>query len=571
MVVLAASICTRGGKALLSRQFREISRDRITALLANFPSLISNSSSQHTTVEDENVRYVYQPLEELYIVLITNKSSNILQDIDTLHLFASTVSNLLRNVDEREIFDNSFEIISAFDEIITLGFKENLTLSQVQNFLEMDSHEEKIQEIIERNKELEATEERKRRAKEIQRKELAKRNMEQFPTPSSNFGGYDQSSQQQQTYQPTYQPTPIVETSHGSNSLLASKPISRGGGLQLGKKASGARPARSTHLAGTSVAHGAGGAHEPLLATHAPVFSHNKVPPVAVSTPTYSENASPAATPTPSSAATAAGSAKVQNHGILITINEKVNAQLARDGSVVSSEVKGDLQLRINNQSLANAKVLLNTGDKKQYKTHPNVDRNLFNTSNVITVKDKSKTFPANDQPLGVLRWRSIVKQDSKLTPILITPWVNIQDSGVAQVTLEYELSPHYIDSHPSGGDILENVKILVPIVTNDVHLQEGGNDDVSYEIGDQGVIFTIGSISIDDPQGSFDFSIVADDEESLFPLELQFDIFKTGVDESDVSLGGISVIDVVANTEDEEPLPFELHSNVSSESYIVQ
>lgn len=102
MVVLAASICTRGGKALLSRQFRDVTKDRITALLANFPSLISNSGSQHTTVEDEHVRYVYQPLEEFYIVLITTKHSNILQDIDTLHLFASTVSNMLRVVDERD-------------------------------------------------------------------------------------------------------------------------------------------------------------------------------------------------------------------------------------------------------------------------------------------------------------------------------------------------------------------------------------------------------------------------------------------------------------------------------------
>lgn len=175
MVVLAASICTRGGKPLLSRQFRDISKDRITALLANFPSLISNSSSQHTTVEDENVRYVYQPLEEFYIVLISNKTSNILQDIDTLHLFASAVSNLLRNIDEREIFDCAFDIIDAFDEIINMGYKENLTISQVQTFLEMHSHEEKIQEIIERNKEFEAAEERKRREEKKSQRDSKKR------------------------------------------------------------------------------------------------------------------------------------------------------------------------------------------------------------------------------------------------------------------------------------------------------------------------------------------------------------------------------------------------------------
>ena len=99
----------------MSRQFRDVSQDRITSLLANFPALILDALSQHTTVEDDEVRYVYQPIEELYVVLITSKNSNILADIDTLHLFVLTVLTMLRQVDDREVFDNAFELISAFD------------------------------------------------------------------------------------------------------------------------------------------------------------------------------------------------------------------------------------------------------------------------------------------------------------------------------------------------------------------------------------------------------------------------------------------------------------------------
>ena len=62
MVVLAASVVTRNGKALVSRQFVDMTRIRIEGLLAAFPKLVG-TGKQHTYVETENVRYVYQPLE----------------------------------------------------------------------------------------------------------------------------------------------------------------------------------------------------------------------------------------------------------------------------------------------------------------------------------------------------------------------------------------------------------------------------------------------------------------------------------------------------------------------------
>lgn len=59
-----------------------MSRIRIEGLLAAFPKLIG-SGKQHTYVETENVRYVYQPIEALYLLLVTNKQSNILEDLET--------------------------------------------------------------------------------------------------------------------------------------------------------------------------------------------------------------------------------------------------------------------------------------------------------------------------------------------------------------------------------------------------------------------------------------------------------------------------------------------------------
>merc|ERR1711939_917184 len=232
MVVLAASICTRGGKPHLSRQFREIQKSRVEALLASFPK-IADTSTQHTTVEQENVRFVYQPLDELYLVLITNKQSNILQDIDSLHLFGQVVTSICKKPDEREILRNAFELLSAFDELVTMGYRENLSLNQIKTFLEMESHEERIQEIIARNKELEASEERQRKAKqlELQRKEAAR---------SAAYGrGVAPKMPQYPTYTPPSQPstTSTYDAYEAEKNKTFNKPIaSRGKGMQLGKK-----------------------------------------------------------------------------------------------------------------------------------------------------------------------------------------------------------------------------------------------------------------------------------------------------------------------------------------------
>jgi len=169
MVVLAASIVSKSGKALVSRQFVDMSRSRIEGLLAAFPKLVG-TGKQHTYVDTENVRYVYQPIEALYLLVITNKQSNILDDLETLRLLSKLVPEYSPSLDEEGVCRAAFDLASAFDEAISLGNKENFTVAQIKQYCEMESHEEKLYKLVMQSKINETKDHMRRRVNEIEKK-----------------------------------------------------------------------------------------------------------------------------------------------------------------------------------------------------------------------------------------------------------------------------------------------------------------------------------------------------------------------------------------------------------------
>jgi len=130
---------------LLSRQYVEMTRLRVEGLLNAFPKLIASESSsnpsaaskQHTFVETDNVRYVYLPLDSsLYLLLVTNKGSNIVEDLDTLRLLSRVIPEQLGMgvpMTEGNVGTKAFELLFAFDEVLAAGgYREEVTLHQVR-------------------------------------------------------------------------------------------------------------------------------------------------------------------------------------------------------------------------------------------------------------------------------------------------------------------------------------------------------------------------------------------------------------------------------------------------------
>ncbi|CAG8851403.1 774_t:CDS:2, partial [Racocetra persica] len=86
--------------------------------------------------------------------------------------------------------------------------------------------------------------------------------------------------------------------------------------------------------------------------------------------------------------------------------------------------------------------------------THPNVDKKLFSTDSIIALKNPGKGFPVN-QPLGVLRWRFITK-DETLIPLSINCWPSPAGDGTIDVNIEYELE--------SENQEFKDVVISIPL-----------------------------------------------------------------------------------------------------------
>ncbi|KAK3082083.1 hypothetical protein LTS18_005069 [Coniosporium uncinatum] len=449
------------------------------------------------------------------MVLITNLGSNILQDIDSLHLFAQVVSSVCKSLDEREIARNAFELISAFDELVTLGYRENLTLSQIKTFLDMESHEERIQEIIARNKELEASEERKRKAKqlEMQRKEQLR----------SGRGAAMPRTPSYPTYTPPVQPTITDSYDSYAEKNKPSKPLAmRGKGMQLGKK-------NKT----TSMFEQVRGDLGPEA--EAPLVSNTPTPVVASPT-------TPAARASVSS----------DRESVHVTIAEAISAKLSREGSLDSFEVKGDLQLRISDPSLTQIKLALAVGNSHgaQLTTHPKVDKTVFRNTKAIQLADTNRGgFPVNNS-IGVMRWKLAAKGGNvEDPPITFTVWVNDAGGNTWNITVEYEWT---------GGDPLKDVTITIPYSTSEPAVS---SFDAVYEVSGDSIDWTIGAVDDSNANGSFEFEAQAETDSEFFPMSVRFSKTSPYVD---VDVSSVTLVSMA------QDISFSKDVKSVSDSYLI-
>lgn len=483
MVVLAASIITKTGKALVSRQFVDMTRIRIEGLLAAFPKLVG-TGKQHTYVETENVRYVYQPMEQLYLLLVTNRQSNILEDLETLRLLSKIVPEYCHSLHEDGICKVAFELIFAFDEVISLGHKENVTVGDVKQYIEMESHEERLHNMIVQSKINETKDIMKRKASEIDKIKIERLKMDKG------------------TFIPSTTSGPIRFDSNGFSDLSSSGGGGFGSGSGFGSsidldayKPKARTSSLPTPAKGLGMQLGKGQKTNQILES------------LKAEGEMYVDDVLPTSGPSKAAAAVALDP-------IVITLEENLTIALKRDGGLESFELKGTMYLLIQNKDDTQLQVQIESGSNPnfQFKTHPLIDKKVYLDENILALRDSTKSFQAGT-PSSILKWRLQSKQES-LVPLTINCWPSISGRE-SIINIEYEASRAFD---------LQNVVVSIPLpalreppVVNQV------DGDWRYDSRKSTLEWTMVLIDDTNRSGSMEFVVPAADSSAFFPIDVKF------------------------------------------------
>lgn len=207
----------------------------------------------------------------------------------------------------------------------------------------------------------------------------------------------------------------------------------------------------------------------------------------------------------------------------------------ARDGGASSLEISGILELRVSDASQSKLKIqlspissksILNSGEAT-YKTHPHVDKNLWQSNRTIGLKDTKKPFPIN-QTLPVLRWRFLTKDETFL-PLIINCWPSLtgDEQGSADLNLDFELENKDL--------VLKNVRIEIPLsdsLENQPELPVVGENpeenpgDWYYDENSNSVIWEIQEVSEAlNPSGNLEFRVPngATSNDVFYPVKIDF------------------------------------------------
>lgn len=459
-MIHSVAILNKTGKLLIARQFTHENRDQIEGHLSAFPKLVQ--SAGHTYIDTESIRFVFQELSNMYIVIVASKDSNIVTDLETLNLFVDVTRNTVGELSEENIISHGLDLIFAYDECVFDGFKQNYTIHDINKFLQMESAEEAEFERQRQMKEMRAAQELKQKLAEFDKAKQGDK--------SGLPGIISQFTHQAQTFQ---NPIPQVQIEVAPQSNAPSyqtRPTKQG--MSLSK----ARNTRNSSKAKQVME--AEGLHvEPEV--------------VVDETP-------------------------VIQPGLNLLLQERYNADLSESGLIHELSVEGRL---IAVASKRMSSIIQISGDLKtplfKYKV---MDKDsgankMWNQEKQLQYDNTSGKYTPNSE-ITLLCWRAVSK-DENFLPISISCWIPQRTKATCTVDIEVELK--------NENMTFDEVVLSIPLETP--HSIKISQCDGDYEVFERDgyLKWTLVPLDSNNTRCELEFTVGACDESSFYPISVSF------------------------------------------------
>ena len=230
-------------------------------------------------------------------------------------------------------------------------------------------------------------------------------------------------------------------------------------------------------------------------------------------------------------------------------------AALKKDGGLDNLEVQGTISLEVNDEASALCRIAISQGNNPgyQFKTHPNIDKQLYASSSELGLKDPSRPFPSGS-PLGILKWRMSTR-DEDMLPLTINCWPSVSGSET-YVNIEYE----------ANNDMeLQNLAIEIPLPASggrDTPTVNSCDGDYRVDLRRGVLVWTVDLIDNSNRSGSMEMVVPnCNDADAFFPIDVSF---------ASQQLMCEIAIDSVFRVQDGSPVRYAKRSALLVDSYQV-
>ena len=198
-----------------------------------------------------------------------------------------------------------------------------------------------------------------------------------------------------------------------------------------------------------------------------------------------------------------------------MTLDEKLQLTMSRDGALEQMDLKGDLFVTIASAEKGLVQVKLSPVDQRVWKfsTHPKINKQLFASDSVVSLADNTKPFPPGNA-LGVLKWR-IGAKDEAFVPVRVSCWVTPSPTSTS-VSLEYELLITSME--------LRNFSVTMLVPGSNPPVFEGNNEGASFNAKQRTLTWALPLVDQSNTTATLDFTVNGTIEQAaFFPIRVAF------------------------------------------------